>query len=141
MSELAGNLQRKFIGFRRLGVESSAHKIARRTVVRETQNVAGSKEAKTSEIGETSTSPAKGSSKLQDAAVKAGCIGAKLGDEDRDLTTAENDCVMTSSDENVEDLSAFVTERLQCLSEGGVEELIGDSSVNVEKISRIFAFR
>ena len=139
MSELAGNLPRKFIGFRRLGVESSAHKIARRTVVREFPEC--SKAANTTEIGKTSTSPAKGSSNLQDAAVKAGCIGAKLGDEDRDLTTAENDCVLTSSDESVEDLSAFVTERLQCLSEGGVEELIGDSSVNVEKFSRIFAFR
>ena len=47
---------------------------------------------------------------------------------------AEKDCVLTSSDEDVEDLSAFVTERLQCLSEGGVEELIGEAGVNVVEI-------
>ena len=57
-----------------------------------------------------------------------------MGDEDRVLTVAEEDCVLTSSDEDVEDLSAFVTERLQCLSEGVDEELIGDASVNVEEI-------
>ena len=41
---------------------------------------------------------------------------------------------MTSSDDDVEDLSAFVAERLQSLSEGSVEKLIGDESVNVEEI-------
>ena len=66
--------------------------------------------------------------------MRAGCIGAKLGDEDRDLTMAEKDCVLTSSDEDLEDLSAFLTKRPHCLSEGGVEELIGDASVNVEEI-------
>ena len=45
--------------------------------------------------------------------MRAECIGAKLGDEDRNLTMAEKGCVLTSSDDNVEDLSAFVTERLQ----------------------------
>ena len=53
--------------------------------------------------------------------------------EDRDVTMAENDCFLTSSDEDVEDLSTFETERLQCLSKGGVEEMIGDASVNVEE--------
>ena len=96
--------------------------------------MAESKEAITVEIGETSTSPAKGSSSLQDAPEKVERVGTKLGDEDRVLTLAEKDCVWTSSDENVEDLSAFVTERLQCLSEGSVEKLIGDESVNVEEI-------
>ena len=47
---------------------------------------------------------------------------------------AEKDCVLTSSDDDVEDLSAFVTERLQCLSEGSVEKLTGVESVNVEEI-------
>ena len=41
---------------------------------------------------------------------------------------------MTSSDDDVEDLSAFVAERLQCLSEGSVEKLIGEECVNVEEI-------
>ena len=85
-------------------------------------------------IGETSTSPAKSSSSLEDAPVRTECIGAELGYEDRDLTMAEKRCVLTSSDDDVEDLSAFVTERLQCLSEGGVENLIGDAGMNVEEI-------
>ena len=67
--------------------------------------------------------------------MRAECIRAKLGDEDRDLTMAEKDCVLNSKDDDVEDLSAFVTERLQCLSGGSVEGLIGDASVNVEEIS------
>ena len=45
---------------------------------------------------------------------------------------------MTSSDDDMEDLSVtglpFATERLQCLSEGSVEKLIGDESVNLEEI-------
>ena len=48
-------------------------------------------------------------------------IGSKMGNEDRNLTIAEKKCVLTGSDDDVEDLSAFVTERLQCLSEGSVE--------------------
>ena len=46
----------------------------------------------------------------------------------------EKKCIITSSDNDVEDLSAFVTERLQCLSEGSVEKFIGNESVNVEEI-------
>ena len=57
-----------------------------------------------------------------------------MGYEDCDLTMAEKDCVLTSSDDDVEDLSAFVTERLQCWSEGSVERLIGEKCVNVEEI-------
>ena len=41
---------------------------------------------------------------------------------------------MSSSDDDVVDLSAFVTERLECLSEGSVEKVIGDESVNMEQI-------
>ena len=52
------------------------------------------------------------------------------------LTMAEKDCVLTSSDADVEDLSAFVTERLQCSSEGSVEKLIGEGGVDVEEILR-----
>ena len=46
---------------------------------------------------------------------------------------AEKDCVLTSSDNDVEYLSAFVTEKLQCLSKGSVEKMIGDESANVEE--------
>ena len=66
--------------------------------------------------------------------MRAENIGAGLGDDDLDLTVAEKDCVLTSSDDDVEDLSAFVTERLQRLSAVSVEKVIGDESVNVEEI-------
>ena len=110
MSEFAGSLPRKFISFGHLGVESSAHKLPEEQESKNPQNVFESKEANTIEIGETFTSPAKASFSLQDAPVRAECNRVKLGDEDRDLTMAEKDCVLTSSDEDVEDLSAFVTE-------------------------------
>ena len=67
-------------------------------------------------VGETSRSPAKDTSILQGAPLGADNVMAKAGNEDLDKTRAENDCVLTSSDDDVEDLSAFVTERLQCLS-------------------------
>ena len=134
MNEFAVYSPRKFISFRHLVVDSSAHKLPEERESENPQNVAERKEANTYEIGETFTSRAKSPSSLQDAPVRAECIGAKLGDEDHDLTIAEEDCVLTSSCENVEDLSAFVTERLLCLSEGGVGELILDVSVNVEEV-------
>ena len=49
------------------------------------------------------------------------------------MTIAETDCVLTSSDDDVEDLSAFVAERLLCLSKGSVENLILDECVNREE--------
>ena len=97
------------------------------------QNVAERKVANTFVIGETSTSPSKSSSSLEEAPVRAESIGAGLGDEDRYLTIAEKGCVLISSDDDVEDLSALVAERLQCLSKGSVEKLIGDECVNSEE--------
>ena len=66
--------------------------------------------------------------------MRAECIAAKLGGEERNLTMVEKVCVFTSSDDDVEDLIVFVAERLQCLSEGSVEKLIGDECVNGEEI-------
>ena len=130
-SEFAGNLTLKFISFRYLGFESSAHKFPEERESKNPQNVAGMEESNTVEIGETSTSPPVGSSSLQSVPKRAESIGAQLGEEDRNLTIAEKDCVLTSSDDDVEDFSA---ERLQCLSEGSVERLIGEECVNVEEI-------
>ena len=132
-SEFAGNLPRKFISFRHLGVKSSAHKLPEERESETSQNVAERKEANTIGIGEISTSPTKSSSSLEDAPASVECIGAELGDEDCNLTFAEKDCVLTSGDDDVEDLSAFVAERLQCLSGGSVEKLIGDECVYVEE--------
>ena len=66
--------------------------------------------------------------------MRAEYIGAELRKEDRNLTTAEKYCVLTSGDDDVEDLNAFVAERLQCLSKGSVDKLIGDESVNLDEI-------
>ena len=134
MSEIAGNIPRKFNNFRHLGIESSPHKLPEERESDYCQNVAGMDEADTVEIGETSSSPAKVSSSLQVAPMGAESIGAKLRGEDRILIIAEKDCVLTSSHDDMEDLKAFVTERLQCLSEGSVEKLIGDESVTLEEI-------
>ena len=41
---------------------------------------------------------------------------------------------MTSKEEDMDDLNAFVNERLQFMSEQGLEQLVGDESVNVEEI-------
>ena len=116
MSEFAGNLPRKFISFRHLDFESSAHTLLEERESENPQSVGGMEEANNVEIGETYTSPPKASSSLQSPPMRAELIGAKLGDEDRNLTMAEKGCVLTSSDDDVEDLSAFVTERLHCLS-------------------------
>ena len=136
MSDFAGLLPRKFISFCHLGDESSAHNLPEERQSENLQNVTERKEANTIGIGETSLSPAKSSSTLEDAAVGAECIGAELEDEDRKFTIAEKDCVLNSSDDDVdgEDLSAFVADTLQCLSKGSVEKLIGDECVNVEEI-------
>ena len=127
MSKFARNLPRKFISFRHLGVKSSAHKMLENPRI-----VAKMREANTVKIGETFTSPVKDAISLQDASMTVESIGARL--QDRNLTMAQNDCVLTSSHDDLEVLSAFGTERLQCLGEGSVEKLIGDESVNVEEI-------
>ena len=134
MSEFAGNLPRKFISFRHLGVESSAHNLPEERESENPQNVAVSGEVNTIETGEAVIYPVKNLSSSGVVPMRAECAGAELGNEDRNLTMAEKDCVLTSSDDDVEDLSTFVAERLQCLGEGSVERLIGEECVNVEEI-------
>ena len=108
MSEFAGILPLKFISFRHLGFESSAHKFLEERESENPQNVVESREVNTVDIGETSASPAKSLCSLDGAPARAECIGAELGHKDRNLTVAEKDCVLTSSDDDVEDLSTFV---------------------------------
>ena len=134
MSEFAANLPRKFISFCHLGIESNAHEFPEERELEDPQNVAEMKETMTMQIGETCASSAKDLWSRQEASVEVECVGTGLGHEDRKLTRVEKDCVLTSSDEDVEDLSAFVAERLQCLGEEGGENLIGSESMNVEQI-------
>ena len=107
MSAFAGNLPQKFISFRHLGFESSAHNLQEERESENPLNVPDINEVNTVVVGETSRSPAKFTSILQGAPMRAESIGAWLGDEDRDLTMAEKDCVLTSSDVDEEDLSVL----------------------------------
>ena len=108
MSEFSGNLPRNFISFRHLGFESIAHKFLEERESENPQNEFERDEVNTVEIGETSASPAKSLCSLEDAPVRVECIGSELGHEDRNLTMAEKACVLTSSDDDVEDFIAFV---------------------------------
>ena len=97
------------------------------------QKVAKRDEVETVVVSETSTPPAIGSTSLQGQPMRVESIRAELGDEDRDLTMAEKDSVLTRSDDDVGVLSAFVTERLPCMSKGSIEKLMGDECVIVEE--------
>ena len=55
-------------------------------------------------------------------------------ENDHELTVAEKDCVMTSSEEDMDDLNAFVNEKLHFMSEQVLEKLVGDESMNVEEV-------
>ena len=55
-------------------------------------------------------------------------------EKNHELTVAEKDCVLTSSEDVMDDLNAFVKEKFQFMSEKGLEQLVEDESVNVEEI-------
>ena len=111
MSEFTGNLPRKFFIFRHLGVESNAHKLPEERESENPQNVAESKEANTVEVGKTNFSPAKVMSAFPDVPVSSKVGISEEVEKDHELTVAEKDCVLTSSDGDVEDLSAFVAKK------------------------------
>ena len=134
MSEFAGNLPRKFISFRHLGFESSANNVAEERESENPQNVEEVVGTNIVEVGETSNSPTKVMSVLQNVPVSSGVLESGSVQRDHGLTIAEKDCVLTSSEEDMDDLNAFVDERLQFLSEQGLEQLVGDERVNVEEM-------
>ena len=80
MSEFAGNLPRKFISFRHLGVESSAHNLPKKRESKNPQNVEEVVGTGTVEIGETSNSPAKVMSVLQNVPVSSGSVVRKCAE-------------------------------------------------------------
>ena len=98
------------------------------------QNVEEVVGTSTVEVGETSNSPAKVMSVLQNVPVSSGVVESGFVQENHELTIPEKDCVLTSSEEDMDDLNAFVDERLQFLSEQGLEQLVGDESVKVEEM-------
>ena len=134
MSEIAGNLPRKFISFRHLGCESSALKAPEEQESGNPQNVEEVVGTNTVNVGETSNSPAKVISVLQNVPVSSVVGMSGEMEKDHELTVAEKDCVMTCSEEDMDDLNAFVNEKLQFMSEQGSEQLVGDKSVNVEQL-------
>ena len=121
MSEFARNLSRKFISFRHSGFESSAHKLPEE---RESNNPQNVDEVNTVEVGETSTSPVNVMSVLQDVPVSTEVVMSGEVQKDHELTVAEKDCVMTSSEEDMDDLNAFVSEKLQFMTERGWSSLL-----------------
>ena len=116
------------------------HTICQKSGSQNPQNVEEVVRTSTVEVGETSNSPAKVISVLQNVPVSNGVVESVSVQKDQELTIAEKDCVLTSSEEDMDDLNAFVDERLQFLSEQGLEQLVGDGSVNVEeRLSGILA--
>ena len=134
MSEFAGNLPCKFISFRLLGYESSAHVLFEERESTNPQNVAKVVGVDTAMTGETSNSPAKVTSVLQNVPVSSEVVTSGVVQQDRDLTVAEKDCVVTSSEEDGDDLDAFVDEKLRLMAEEGLEQFVGDENGNVEEI-------
>ena len=133
MSEFAGNLPRKFISFRHLGVESSAHNLSEERESEDPQNVVENREVNTVEVGETSNPPGKVLSILRNVPVSSEVRMSGEVEKDHALTVAEKDCVLTSSEEDMDDLNAFLNEKLQLMTEKGLEQLVGDESMNKEE--------
>ena len=98
------------------------------------QNVEEVVGTSTFEVGETSNSPVKVMSVLQNVPVSSGNVESGRVQKDHVLTVAEKDCVLTSSEEDMDDLNAFVNEKLQLMTEKGLEQLVGDESMNEEEI-------
>ena len=134
MSDFAGNLPRKFISFRHLGFESSAHSVPEERESENPQIVEEVVGTSFVEVGETSNSPAKVMSVFQNVPVSSGVVESGSEQKDHDLTIAEKNCVLTISEEDMDDLNAFVDESLQFPSEQGSEQLVGDESVNEEEM-------
>ena len=55
-------------------------------------------------------------------------------EKDHELTVAEKNCVMTSFEEDMDVLNAFVSEKVQFMTERGLEELVGNEIMKVEEI-------
>ena len=134
MSKFAGDLPRKFNSFRSLGFKANAHLLPEEREYENPQNVAGNYEVNTVMVGDMSNSPAKVLSVLQNVQMSREIVTSGVVQQDHDLAVAEKDCVMTSSEEDGDDLIAFVNEKLQLMTEKGLEQFVGDVSMNVEEI-------
>ena len=66
---------------------------------------------------------------LQNVPVSSEAIVSGEVQKDHELAITEKDCVLTSSQEDMDDLNTFVNEKLQFMMEKGLEQLFGDESV------------
>ena len=131
MSEVAGNLPRTYICFHALDFESSANKVPQE---RELQNYQNVDEVNTVEVGETSNPSAKVMSVLQNVPVSSEVVMSEEVQKDHELTVAEIDCVMTRSEEDMDDLNAFLNEKLQYMAVKGLKPPVGDEIAKVQEI-------
>ena len=98
------------------------------------QKVAENVDVNSVVVGETSNSPAKIVSILRNSPMSSEIVTSGVLQKDHYLTIAEKDCVMTSSEEDMDDLNAFVNEKLQFMTAKCSEQLVGDGSLNIENI-------
>ena len=124
MTDFAGNLPLKFLSFRHLGFKSSAHNLSEELEFENFQNFAEIGELITVVVGETSNSPAKVMSVLQNAPMSSEIVTSGVAEKDHDLTVAEKDSVLTSSEEDIDDLKEFVNEKLQFMTQKGLEQFL-----------------
>ena len=61
---------------------------------------------------------------LQSVPIGAEFVGAKIRNVDRDSTMAEKDCVLTSREEEMDELSDFVLQKLHFLGERGLNQFV-----------------
>ena len=99
MSEFAGILPQKFISFCHLVVESNAHELPGERELEDPQNVV--------EVGETNLSPADVMSLFSNVPISSKVGVSEEVENDHELTIAERDCVMASSEEDMDDLNAL----------------------------------
>ena len=135
MSEFAGNLSHRLISVFNLIFESSAHNSPKELKAENQQTAEQVGEFDAAAVGETSSSPAKSMSVLQQPPMSVESVTSGVVERDCDLIVAEKHCLMTSSEENVDDLIAFVGEKLQFLNERGLEQIVSDESPKVRDFS------
>ena len=97
LNEFAGSFPRKFFSFRHLGFKSSAHNLPEERESENPQSVAEIAEVNTVVVRETSNSPAKFRTLLQNVPMSSEIVMSLEVQKSHDLTVAEKLCVTTSS--------------------------------------------
>ena len=134
MIEVAGNLPQKLNDFRHFGFKSSADNLSEERESENLQIVAEIDEVNTVVVGETSNTPAKIMSFLQNVPMSIENVTSGVLEKNHKLTVSEKDSVMRSSEEEMDDLNVFVNDKLQFMRKNGLEQLVGDRRMNVEEI-------